>query len=94
MREMKESWTGEVKDLMWCSGETALTSQLPLTSPLHPGAGCRWERMVTHFQGLNQLLFQTFLPSDNTQHFLEVALSYSFAIVTQPLQKYFNGTFD
>lgn len=50
--------------------------------------------MVTHFQGLNQLLFQTFLPFDNTQHFSEVALSYSFAIVTHPLQKYFNGTFD
>lgn len=81
--------TGEMRELtQQCSRETALTS------PLHPGAGCSWERMVTHFQGLNQLLFQTFLPFDNKQHFSKVALSYSFAIVTHPLQKYFNGTFD
>lgn len=49
---------------------------------------------MTHFQGLNQLLFRTFLPFDNTQYFSEVALSYSFGTVTHPLQKYFSGTFD
>lgn len=41
---------------------------------------------------LESALFQTFLPFDNTQHFSKVALSYSFAIVTHSLQKYFNGT--
>lgn len=44
--------------------------------------------------GLESAFIQTFLPFDSTQHFSEVALSYSFAIVTHPLQKYFNCTFD
>lgn len=64
MSELDEGDEGESdrgdEGLIQCSGETALTSQLPLTSPLHPRAGCRWERMVTHFQGWNQLLFKPF----------------------------------
>lgn len=71
-------------------------SHVSAASPVSPA--CRgWLEMGKDGDTLPELesaLFQTFFPFDNAQHFSEVALNYSFAIVTHSLQKYFNGTFD